>query len=450
MKSSIIHIIYIIGALLLTSCLQDEDLKYEAFEVPVKLQNPITGEGVGSVNVTLTSTLGNTWQTLTDASGMARFLLPTGVYDLSASGSYDDASGTVYLLNCSVTGIVVNAEQEESLRQGKTILLTASRRGSLIIREIYFGGCQKDDGSGAYYRDKYVALYNNGQLPITLHRLCLGMVAPYNAHATNGNYQSDGSLNYASSGFIPAIQAIWHFNDSLRLEGGKEVIIALNGAVDHTVSYSRSVNLARAEYYCTYDPQVFTNTSYYPVPSQLIPTSHYLSAQLYGQGNAWPVSQVDPAFFIFDAPEDVDIVAYANHPDNLWYNNGTATAANACIQIPTDWILDGVEVFTSTSTLNRKRLTDAVDAGAVYFTGQYGFSVHRNVDVEATTAIPGNAELLVYGLPAAQDQGSGVVAADPSGINAVASQRQGAIIIYQDTNNSSHDLYERYQASLRD
>jgi len=445
-----IHYIYIIAGLLLTSCLADEELSYETYVLPVTLQNPVTGMGQPSIQVTLTSTLGTTWQAETDAQGVARFTLPAGLYDLSASGSYDDASGTAYLLNCSVTGIVVNAAEALSLSQVKTYAMTASRRGSLIIREMYFGGCQKDDGSGAYYRDKYVALYNNGQLPITLHRLCLGMASPYNAHATNGNYQADGSLSYASLGFIPAIQAIWHMNDSLRLEGGEEVVIALNGAVDHTVSYSKSVDLSKGEYYCTYDPLVFTNTSYYPVPSEMIPTAHYLSAELYGMGNAWPFSQLDPAFFIFDIPADIDITAYANHPDHLWYNNGIANASNACIQIPTEWILDGVEVFTSTSTANRKRLTDAIDAGAVYFTGQYGFSVHRCVDVEATRAIPGNAAHLVYDLPSASDKGTNVVPADPSGINAAASQRQGAIIIYQDTNNSSHDLYERYQASLRD
>jgi len=295
-----------------------------------------------------------------------------------------------------------------------------------------------------------VILYNNGQLPLTIHQLGLGMAPPYNSHGSNANFTSDGELNYANEGFIPAIQAIWHFNDSLCLEGGEEIVIAINGAVDHTVSYSNSVDLSKGEYYCTYDPLSFTNTVYYPVPSELIPTSHYLTAEFYGQGNAWPLSQLSPAFYIFNIPDSIDIDAYANDANNIWYNNNVVSASGACLRIPTDWILDGIEIFTTISTKNTKRLTDEVDAGAVYLTNSYGYTLHRNVDVEATMAIPDNATKLVYDLPVTPDNSQGVVPADPSGINAEASTRNGAFIIYQDTNNSSNDFFERYQASLRD
>ena len=443
---------YIIGSLLMllaSSCIKDEPLSYESFDIPVQMQNPVTGEGMSGIQVVMSTTLGNAWQATTDDAGWAHFTLPAGIYDLSASGLFTDTEGQEYVMNCSSSNIKVNAAAP-IVGQGLVLSMVASRRGNLIIKELYQGGCQKDDGSGAYYYDKYVILYNNGQLPITIHQLGLGMAPPYNAQASNANYNADGQLNYADEGFIPAIQAIWHFNDSLHLEGGEEIVIALNGAVDHTVSYSQSVNLGKPEYYCTYDPLTFTNTTYYPVPSEQIPTSHYLTADLYGQGNAWPLSQVCPAFYIFSVPDNIDIDAYANDADNIWYHNHVVSASGACIRIPTEWILDGVEVYTTTSTKNAKRLTDEVDAGAVYLTNTFGYSLHRNVDVAATKAIPGNEERLVYGLNETPDTSQGVVPADPSGIHAEASARQGAFIIYQDTNNSSNDFFERYQASLRD
>ena len=445
----LIYIMCSLTMLFMSSCIKDEELRYESFEVPVQLRNPVTGEGMSGVSVLMSTTLGNAWQTITDEGGWAHFILPAGVYDLSASGFYDDGQGNEYVMNCSSSNIEVTA-RSMIVSQGMAFTMVASRRGSLVIKELYQGGCQKDDGSGAYYYDKYVILYNNGQLPITIHQLGLGMAPPYNSQASNANFNADGQLNYASEGFIPAIQAIWYFNDSLHLEGGEEIVIALNGAVDHTVSYSQSVNLGKPEYYCTYDPLTFTNTSYYPVPSEQIPTDHYLTAALYGQGNAWPLSQVSPAFYIFNVPDDIDIAAYANDADNIWYHNNVVSAAGACLRIPTEWILDGVEVYTTTSTKNAKRLTDEVDAGAVYLTNTFGYSLHRNVDVAATKAIVGNEALLVYGVPATPDASQGVVGADPSGINAEASVRQGAFIIYQDTNNSTNDFFERYQASLRD
>ena len=448
------HLLYLyimcgLMTLLASSCIKDEELRYESFDVAVQLKNPITGEGMQGVSVVMSTTLGNAWQATTDGAGRAHFTLPAGIYDLSASGQYTDAQGREYVMNCSSSNIKVNAASP-IVGQGLELSMVASRRGSLIIKELYQGGCQKDDGSGAYYFDKYVILYNNGQLPLTVNQLCLGMVPPYNAHATNANFDADGRLTYDGKGFIPAIQAIWYFNDALHLEGGEEIVIALNGAVDHTVSYSNSVNLGSADYYCTYDPITFTNTSYYPVPSELIPTSHYLSAALYGQGNAWPLSQLDPAFFIFSVPEDVDIDAYANDANNIWYHNNVVSISGACLRIPTEWIIDGIEMFSTISNKNVKRLTDEVDAGAVYLTSTFGYSVHRNVDVAATKAIPGNEELLVYGLSETPDASQGVVPADPSGIHAEASAKRGAFIIYQDTNNSSNDFFERYQASLRD
>ncbi len=435
--------------LLMNSCIKDEELSYESFAIAVQLQNPVSGEGMSGIPVVMSTTLGNAWQTTTDVSGWAHFTLPAGIYDLSASGTYTDPQDIEYVLNCSSSNIEVTAASS-IVNQGLVISMVASRRGSLIIKELYHGGCQKDDGSGAYYHDKYVILYNNGQLPITIPQLGLGMAPPYNAHATNANFDNDGQLNYAGEGFIPAIQAIWHFNDALHLEGGEEIVIAINGAVDHTVSYSNSVDLSKGEYYCTYDPLSFTNTTYYPVPSELIPTSHYLTAEFYGQGNAWPLSQVDPAFYIFSIPDSIDIDAYANDANNIWYHNKVVASSGACLRIPTDWILDGVEIYTTTSTKNSKRLTDEVDAGAVYLTNTFGYAVHRNIDVAATKAIAGNEALLVYGMPETPDTSQGVIPADPSGINAEASARQGAFIIYQDTNNSSNDFFERYQASLRD
>ncbi len=443
---------YIICSLLVyltSSCIKDEELTYESFTVPVQMQNPVTGEGMPGIPVVMSTTLGNAWQATTDDSGWAHFVLPAGIYDLSASGFYTDEEDIEYVMNCSSSNIEVTATSS-IVSQGMVLSMVASRRGSLVIKELYQGGCQKDDGSGAYFHDKYVILYNNGQLPLTIRQLGLGMAAPYNSQASNANFTSDGQLTYASEGFIPAIQAIWHLNDSLCLEGGEEIVIAINGAVDHTVSYSNSVDLGKGEYYCTYDPLSFTNTVYYPVPSELIPTSHYLTAEFYGQGNAWPLSQLSPAFYVFCVPDSIDIDAYANDAANIWYHNNTVAASSACLRIPTDWILDGVEMFTTISTKNAKRLTDEVDAGAVYLTNSYGYSVHRNIDVDATMAITGNAERLVYGLPATPDASQGVVPADPSGINAEASVKQGAFIIYQDTNNSSNDFFERYQASLRD
>ena len=93
---------------------------------------------------------------------------------------------------------------------------------------------------------------------------------------------------------------------------------------------------------------------------------------------------------------------------------------------------------------SQKRLTDDVDAGYVSFTSRKGYSVYRNVDVEATKAIAGNAGKLVYNYSLGVGKST-----DPSGIDAEASIRNGAKIVYQDTNNSSRDFHLRQRFSVR-
>ena len=93
----------------------------------------------------------------------------------------------------------------------------------------------------------------------------------------------------------------------------------------------------------------------------------------------------------------------------------------------------------------QKRLTADIDAGYVWLTNYQGHSVYRNVDKEATEALPENAGKLVY------DYALGVDAStDPSGIDAEASMKNGAHIVYMDTNNSTNDFHERQKCSLRD
>ena len=76
--------------------------------------------------------------------------------------------------------------------------------------------------------------------------------------------------------------------------------------------------------------------------------------------------------------------------------------------------------------------------------GRSGDSVYRNVDKEATEALAENEGKLVY------DYSLGVgTSTDPSGINAEASIKNGAHIIYKDTNNSTNDFHERQKCSLR-
>ena len=391
----------------LMACHNDEPAAYDVEQVRVQL----TGEGAAQqgIGVRLTDSKGMEFVQMTDAQGVATFQVPVGIYQATVSwvGEIVDGWRTIY--NGALSNLVVRRDNPLSV----TLPLTRATSSSIIIRELYVGGCQKDDGSRWFYRDKYVIIANNSGQRVTLPGLCLGICTPYNSYGINKNYDESGHLNYENEGFVPAASAFWYFqSDEVVFEPWEQKVIALNGAIDHTLAYSNSVNLAQPQYYCTFDIEHYTSTSAYPSPSEVIPTSHYLKAVRYGDQmeSAWPLSSTSPAMFIFTPPAGMTPLEFGNDASNVWYDEGRALPTFACRKVPVENILDGIEVFSDAWDENAKRLTGSVDVGYVYMTARQGHSLERRIDVAETA-------------------------------------RQGQTV-YQDTNNSTADFVQREHASL--
>ena len=425
-----------------TSCSDNDDNDgYQTYDVTIKLTYPESYNPVEKVSVVLINkTTNTTYTSLTDASGGATFKVTTGIYDVTTTESRA-INGSSFLLNGRQTFSVGDNWVSTT---PVSLSLTVSQQGGIIIKELYTGGCQKDNGSGKFQNDAYVILYNNSDIELTLENAALGTTIPYNFTSAN-KYYTDGKLTYEAEGWIPAGAAIWYFNNPVSIEAGKQIVIALKNAVDNTPTYSNSINFANSEYYCTYDVSgQFTNTTVYPSPSSAIPQSHFLSAAIYGAGNAWSVSTVSPTFFIFTT-KGTTPTAFASNANNK--DDYFGSSALISLKVPTDWVLDGVEV-KGQGVDGLKRLTPAVDAGYIPMINGFGYSIYRNVDKEATEAIEGNASRLVYDYSlgtASEKEGS----TDPSKIDAEASIKNGARIIYKDTNNSTNDFHQRRRASLR-
>ena len=373
----------------------------------------------------------------TDAAGIATFRVTPGIYEATSSTTRQQGTNSILILNGSSGQIVVKGDAPKA---SVSISLMSSRLSQLVIKERYDGGVLKDDGKNFMY-DKCFILYNNSSTTASMDNLCVGIATPYNSQANNNWYGPDGKLIYEAKGYIPALDGIWYFPATLHIEPYSQIVVNVHGAIDNTLTYPQSVNYARADYYCMYDPEAgYTNTNYYPTPSEVIPTAHYLKAVKIGIANAWALSVTSPALILFQTQGDTPR-GFATNVSNMAYTPGAAqTDINKAAKVPVDWILDGIEVFSAAhGTSNVKRLTPTVDAGYVNLTNQHGHSLYRNVDREATEALPENEGLLVYGY-----------AADPSGIDAEASLQQGAHIVYQDTNNSSNDFHQRESCSLKE
>ena len=412
-----------------------EDDGYKVYPVQLQLVYPAeTGvKPAENVMVTLKNSVNGTiFEDATDAAGLAEFKVPEGLYEASATDKRV-VGPKVLLFNG------LNSKVEVNANTGKVELaLEASMGGSIVIKELYVGGCPKDDGSKSFIEDQYVVLYNNSTEVIDVSDFAFGMVLPFNSSAKGNKDFQNGKLVYADKKVIPAGVAVWYFNGEIKLEGGKEVVVSMNGAINHTTTYSQSVDLSNSEYYAFYDKKNFTHKKYQV--SSTIDPSHYLTCFKYGMGTAWPLSIVSPAFYIF-RPEGTDLKAFVDDPATTDNYGGNAKMPRK--MVPESWIVDAIEVFKEGEE-GVKRLLPSVDAGYINFINGKGYTLYRNVDKEATEAVEGNKDKLVYNYALGVEDST-----DPSGIDAEASLKNGARIIYMDTNNSTKDFHQRSKASLR-
>jgi hypothetical protein len=376
----------------------------------------------------------------TNGNGEAKMTLPAGIYEASVSFQIKENNTTIL-----VNGLKPSFEITTKGQNNIQIEVVLSRQSPLLIKEIYNGGCQKDDGSGSWDNDTYFILYNNSAEDVDASNICITAVGMNSQGDEMDKFTVNGQLSFAKEGFIPAWQAVWKFNRKVVIPPYSQIVIAAYSAIDHTQTFSNSVNLANSDYFAMYHPEIGFNHTKYSVPSNLISTDNYLKASRFDQteAEAWTLSATSPALFIFEKENVHDYVTNIENQDKRAGVFGGA-------RIPFEWIVDGVEIFTrGMDEDNKKRFTDHIDAGNVQYTIRHGHSVYRNVDKEATEAIEGNKGKLVYGYAGGtKDYDVTGGTTDPSGIDAEKSMANGAKIVYMDTNNSTNDFHERNFASL--
>ncbi len=440
MRNITSYIILLISYIWLTSCSEQATPSVTTGVVTITLtglDDDLSGLEVQLHNIST----GSLFVEKTNQQGTATFNVTPGLYEAATSQTRSAAGNEYYSYNGTSGQITVLKDQQTAV----TIIMKRAVISRLVIKELYCGGCMADDGTTSFQYDKCVILYNNSAEPASYNNLCFGMAAPANAQATNNNYTSDGHLKYEGEGFTPLWNGIWYFPTTLTIAPYSQVVVNIHGAIDNTLTISQSVNYANPEYYCMFDPESgYNNQRYCPTPSEVIPTSHYLKAVVFGQGNAWPLSNSSPSIVLFQT-KDVTPADFAQNTANYWYDGGSSSAIKRCVKVPNDWIIDAIEVFSiDYATQCVKRLTADIDAGYVWMTNKKGHAIYRNVDQQATEQLPENEGRLVYNYSLGVDDST-----DPSGIDAEASLNNGAHIIYQNSNNATNDFHERQLCSLR-
>ena len=322
---------------------------------------------------------GSRYSALTDASGSFSMTLPDGIYRVNISGRYGSD-----VFNGAADKVVLSGA-DLNLK----LPLSYSKAGSIVIKEIYCGGCKKLPQEGDYQGDQYFILHNNDYNVQYLDSLCFGTLSPNNATASNPWVSKDPATGESIfPDFLPIIQAVWQFpgdGDDFPLQPGQDAVICLRGAIDHSLQYPLSINLNKPDYFVCYNLTYFWNTAYHPAPGNLISEDRIIDVVIKtGQANAYTFSLNSPTLVIWKA-EGMTIQEFVNLPDNVTPVPGSSI--DNVVKIPYEWIYDAVEVFDARSANNSKRLAPSADAGYVLQTDVFlGHSLMRHIDKEASAA----------------------------------------------------------------
>lgn len=404
-------IIYILAALLLASCVDVRNANPYEDAVNVLTLTAVYPEGLegadkAGLNVVVEDmNTGSRYSQVTTADGTATFTLPNGLYRINVSGRSD-----IGIFNGTADKVVVSGGD-----LAFNIAMSYSKPGSIVIKELYCGGCKKLPQEGNYQADQYFILHNNHYEVQYLDSLCFGTLSPNNATGANHFVTKDPSTGEnVFPDYIPVIQAIWQFpgdGDDFPLQPGQDAVVCIRGAIDHSQQYPLSVNLNRPDYFVCYNVTYFWNPTYHPAPGDQISDSRIVDVVVKtGQANAYTLSISSPTLAIFKA-QGVSIQDFTQSEENIIAVPGSSV--DRVVKVPYEWVLDAVEVFDGRSTNNEKRLGPLADAGFVTQTDIYlGRSLMRYVDEEAS-AISGYE-------------------------------------ILADTNNSSNDFYESEKQSLHE
>lgn len=366
------YILYYLTALLTFTACMDFDDATQPISVKVQVQMPANLANANLSGHTVTLYIaGQSISAQTDANGVADFqnIVPD-VYDISTSWKmtsqeYAQLTGEMvangkYTISGSLSTQMISGETTLNLSTNVT------KDQSMLISKVYYAG-SKDNNNKNYIAGKYIELYNNSDETFDVSGLYLALM------------ESESTIAYQPGQVPDTIFA----KQVLRIPTEKAVpvapggsILLVNSAIDHTGNGPLERNLLGAEFEAKDKQGKTTNNPDVPELNLIYCTYSLISQFNLLQGG--PCSMV-----IFSTDENVEewetVYAYGK------------TKGNRFMKIPTNSVIDGVEILTNKSQtgvdVNTKRLYDYIDAGYTNINATNGYNgevVYRKV--ESTTA----------------------------------------------------------------
>lgn len=306
---------------------------------------------------------GQEYKSTADANGTAKFQLPVGTFNVTASDASDGAS-TMYGHAENVT--VTEEDKTIEVKLSSTI---DNLEKSFVLNELYFNGDTNGDYDMVYY-ESYMTITNVSDQPLYADGLSIAICGDYNNIEAADTDPMPQYLKRDSI-VITQLYTIPGNGTTYKVEPGQSLVLA-HSAINHKLgddgkedpSKNHSIDLSGAnfEFYVPFEGGAMT-TDNPEVPNMTI---DYAMNQAFN----WGYSGATPVLLVhLDAATKAKVVA---NKVNLAIPMGGGTMKMDHLVLPVSCIIDGVETGAKDSFF-RKVLPDNVDRGSIQVETAYGF-----------------------------------------------------------------------------
>ncbi|MDP3150108.1 MAG: DUF4876 domain-containing protein [Ignavibacteria bacterium] len=302
-----------------------------------------SNNGVRGAQINLKSNaLGTEYNLISDSNGVIRFNgIISDKYIVTAtrkmmSEEMQIISGTgatnIKLVNKKNRIIELNASSPVNIELEMDLVIGGS---PLVMSEIYASGPQ---GSGLYYHDKYVEVFNQSDSILYLDKMMIAVV--YTNSNTGLQYRDDPEFVHSKS--------IWIFPGTGKdypIQPGQFVLCA-EDAIDHRLNAPNSVDLSHADFEFYKDDAPDIDNPAIPNMIKIYQTS----------GNDWLIGGETGALILANFSAD-SLLPFDDQ-----------------FLIPYRTVFDGVEYKADPTKLDKKILNEGIDAGSTggiqFYTGK--------------------------------------------------------------------------------
>ena len=348
------------------SCNKDDEVETTDLTIKVAFPESYAQEFAQGATVEITNleTMNKLTQ-VTGENGSAVFtgLLP-GTYNVTAGMTLTaeqaiDLTGFAQeiILSGSLNNLMVSGTDPMQ----ETVRMAGGKAGDLVFKEIYYTGSRTPAG-GTYFLDQFYEIYNNSTDTIFADGLILATCHPAAATQSIAGWSDDPNHVYLSS--------VWRVPGSGTdhpIAPGASIIISQNGT-NHREDPNGNPNTPYAGSIADFETFVVRDDTR-DVDNAGVPNMEMLH---HVTGFYFLASVFGPAVVIFRV-DDFDALARMTVPGS--------TSTIQYVQLPTQYIIDGVEAGRDENQIPFKRLPTSVDAGMIWCSSSYvGESIRRKTD----------------------------------------------------------------------